>query len=291
MRGGRLVLVLFLLATLARAQARITGPGVNPQGASRPSEANYGPPRVVELEALLLGDGYNRAHVITEGEVNVFEPGRYWTLGHAAARLLIIPGRDFDPSELDKVAGLRTEIRGIVRLIREKQYIGPTGVDLDLAEDPLLPPMPPPQFERGWPRISITVFSIRDRTNPETMRPREAGGGIAWQILNDPAAYFGKKTRVYGQFRGRNLFADLPAESSRGKDDWVLKDGDTAMWVVGKAPRGEGWKLTLDYKGDSKSWLDFEGKPEVANGVLYLKATKVLMSKAPDKERPEPPQR
>jgi hypothetical protein len=224
--------------------------------------------------------------VITEGEVSPFEPGRYWTLGRGTTRLLIIPGREFDASELDKVAGRRTEVRGIVRSIREKQYIGPTGVDLDLVEDPLLPPMPPPQFERGWPRVSITVFSIRDRTNPETVRPREVGSGIGWQILQDPASYLGKKTRVYGQFRGRNLFGDLPAVSARGKDDWVLKDGDTAMWVMGKEPKGEGWKLNLDYKGDSKSWLDVEGKPEVQNGVLYLKANRVLMSKAPGKERP-----
>lgn len=290
MRGGRLVLVVFLLATLARAQVKIVGPGGNPQGATRASDADYGPPRVVELEALLLGDGYNRAHVIVDGEVNALEPGRYWTLGHATARLLVIPGRDFDASELDKVAGRRTEIRGIVRAIREKQYL-PNGMDLDVAEDPLLPPMPPPRFDRGWPRISITVFSIRDRTNPETVRPREVGGGLGAQILNDPAAWIGKKTRIHGQFRGRNLFADLPVGSARGKDDWVLKDGDTAMWVIGKAPKGHGWKLDLDYKGDSKSWLDVEGKPEVSNGILYLRASTVLMSKAPGKERPGPPQK
>jgi hypothetical protein len=292
MHRGRFVLALLLLTPPARAQVTITAPGVPPPGgAARPSDANYGPPRLVELEALLLGDGYQRAHVITEGEVSPFENGRYWTLGHATARVLLIPSHDFDPSELDRVVGRRTEVRGIVRLIREKQYLGPSGKDLDLVEDPLLPVLPPPQFERGWPRISITVFAIRDRTNPETTRSKEVGGGVGWQILQEPAAYLGKKTKIYGQFRGRNLFGDLPAGSARSKDDWVLKDGDTAIWVMGKTPKGEGWKLDPEYKGDSKNWLEVEGKAEVLNGVVYLKASKVLMSKAPGKEKPEPPSR
>jgi len=287
-----MVLALVFLATPVLAQVIVTGPGVSSQGgAARASDANYGPPRPAELEALVIGDGYQRAHVITEGEVSSFENGRYWTLGHATARILVIPGRDFDPSELDRLAGRRTEVRGIVRLIRDKQYIGPGRQDLDLVEDPLLPVLPPPQFERGWPRISITVFEVRDRSNSETTRPRAQGGGVGWQILQDPDAYLGKKTRVYGQFRGHNLFGDLPAGSARSKEDWVLKDGDTAIWVQGKAPKGDGWKLDLEYKGDSKNWLDVEGKPEVLNGVVYLKASKVLMSRAPGKEKPELPSR
>lgn len=292
MPRGRLVLALLLLAPSARAQVTVAGPGVpSPGGAARPSDANYGPPRLVELDALVLGDGYQRAHVLTEGEVSPFENGRYWPLGHSTTRILLIPGRDFDASEFDRVVGRRTEVRGIVRLLRKKEYVGPTGQDLDLIEDPLLPPLPPPQFEQGWPRISITVFAIRDRTNPETTRSKEVGGGVGWQILQEPAAYLGKKTRIYGQFRGRNLFGDLPAGSARSKDDWVLKDGDTAIWVTGKTPKGEGWKLDPEYKGDSKNWLEVEGKPEVLNGVLYLKASAVLMSKAPGKEKPEPPSR
>ena len=43
----------------------------------------------------------------------------------------------------------------------------------------------------------------------------------------------------------------------------MLKEGDTAIWIMGRAPKGEGWKLDLDYKGDSKTWLEVEGKPAV----------------------------
>ena len=35
-------------------------------------------------------------------------------------------------------------------------------------------------------------------------------------------------------------------------------DGDAAMWVMGKTPKGQGWKLDLDYKGDAKNWLEVD---------------------------------
>lgn len=292
MRSTALVLAL-VLAPPASPQVTLVAPGSVPPGqAARDSDANYGPPRVADLEAIVISDGYQRTHVITEGEVSQFQHGQYWTLRQGSATVLIIPGRTFDPSELDQVTGKRTEVRGIVRLIRKKEYVrGPGGqlIDLDLAEDPSLPVLPPPMFEQGWPRISITVFSIRDRTNPETARKSETEGGVSRQILADPTAYLGKTTKILGQFRGRNLFGDLPAASARGKEDWVLKDGDTAIWIMGKAPKGDGWKLDLDYKGDSKSWLQVEGKPEVANGVVYLKASRVIPSKPPGAERRRSP--
>jgi len=253
-----------------------TAPGV-PQ--NRVSDRNYGKPRVAEIEAILISDGYQRAHVIVEGELNRFLSGDYWTLGKPGSQLLVIKALELDPTELDRLVGHRVEARGIVRLIREKEYM--RGVDLDLIEDPTLPPMPPPMFDQGWPRISLTALEVRDREYPGRKRPMATEGGFARQILDDPGSYLGKKVRVYGQFRGRNLFGDLPPTTARGQGDWVLKDGDTALWVVGKEPKGQGWKLDLQYRGDSKNWLDVEGKPEVENGVLYLKASKVLMSKAP----------
>ena len=282
MRRLPLLTALALAPHSGRAQVTIVGPGVNPPGqAARQSDANYGPPRVAKLDSIVIGDGYQRAHVITEGEVSPFKPGQYWTLRQGGPTVLLIPGRDFDASELDRVIGRRTEVRGIVRRIRPKEYVGRPPQDLDVVEDPLLPPMPPPMSDQGWPRISITVFAIRDRTSSESSRRKDPGGGIVRQILDEPSAYSGKTARIYGQFRGRNLFSDLPANSARGGDDWVLKDGDTAMWVMGKTPKGQGWKLDLDYKGDAKNWLEVEGKPEVVNGVVYLKASRVLMSKAP----------
>ena len=95
MRSGPAIIALLLLPHLGQAQVTIVGPGAQPPGqATRPSEANYGPPRVVDLDNIVLGDGYQRAHVITEGEVSPFQQGQYWTLRQGTSTVLIIPGRD-----------------------------------------------------------------------------------------------------------------------------------------------------------------------------------------------------
>jgi len=291
MRPRLLLLLLWLLPFAADAQVTVVAPGVPAQGgAGRASDANYGPARPAEIDSIILSDGYQRAHVLVEGEVSPFESGQYWTVGHATARLLIIPGRQLDASELNRAVGRRVELRGVIRKLRDKEYLGPTRTDLDLIEDPTLPSLPPPNFEQGWPRISITVFEIRDRTNPEGIQ-KPQGGGMGRQILDEPSVFSFKTTRIYGQFRGRSLFADLPENSARGKDSWVLKDGETALWVMGKMPKGQGWSLDLDYKGDTKNWLEVEGKPEVVNGIVYLKASKVLISKPPAQPKTEPTRR
>jgi hypothetical protein len=267
------------------AQVTVVAPGM-PPASGQASETHYGPPRVVELETILLGDGLQRTHVITEGEIAPFQIGQYWTLRRGTAAVLLIPAAGFDATQFEEASrSERIEVRGVVRFIRKKAYI--RNVDLDLIEDPLLPPMPPPMTDQGGPQFSITVFAMRDRTDPGTMRRIESGG-MGRRILDEPSAYSGKTARIYGQFRGRNLFLDLPKGSERSKEDWVLKDGETSMWVTGKTPKGDGWKLDLDYKGDSKNWLEVEGKPEVVNGVVYLRASRVLMAKAPSKAKAEP---
>jgi len=286
MRRRPLILTLLLLAQPGWAQVTVTAPGSNQGGAVRPSNAQYGPPQVIELDALnLMPESYQRTHVIIEGEFS--EIGlQQWVLRRGGVSVLVIPGREFDGSQLGQTAGKRMEVRGIVRMLRKKQYVGSPPTDLDLIEDPLLPPLPADSV--ALPRVSITVFAMRDRTSPEIFNAPEIGGDIPRRILEDPGAYAGKTTKIVGQFRGRNLFGDLPPDSARGKQDWVLKDGDAAIWVVGKAPRGDGWKLDLEYKGDSKTWLEVEGKPEVINGIVYLKASKIIPTKAPGSERRGP---
>jgi hypothetical protein len=67
----------------------------------------------------------------------------------------------------------------------------------------------------------------------------------------------------------------------------VLKEGDAAVWVTGKAPKGKGWSLDPAYKGDTVRWLAVEGKVEVVNGVAYLRASKVILARDPRAEAAE----
>jgi len=89
------------------------------------------------------------------------------------------------------------------------------------------------------------------------------------------------EVRVRGQFRGRNLFGDLPAESQRGRSDWVIFDQGVALWITGKAPKGSGWSLDLDNRSESARWIEVEGEPSARDGVVYLKARSVSLVSGP----------
>lgn len=271
---GRLTgaVLVAVLAGSPLAQAPYTGPA-QPQG-----DREYGPPRVVDLDQVVFApETYQRSHVIVVGNLDMLTANTYWTLTQGTARVLLIPGHGTAADDLNPLMGSRVEVRGVVRYIRAKQYV--QGVDLDLIEDPGLPPLPAPSSM--LPRVSITILAMGDRESGDRGRPKKAAETMAYEILENPAEYAGKTVRIRGQFRGRNLFGDLPAGTERGRDDWVLKDGDRALWVTGKPPRGKGFALDPAYKGDTVRWLEVAGKPEVANGIVYLRASKVILASPP----------
>lgn len=111
-------------------------------------------------------------------------------------------------------------------------------------------------------------------------RPDGRDSGL--RALVAAAGQADKRTvRARGQFRGRNLFGDLPAHSRRGSSDWVIADQGVALWVTGKAPKGEGWSLDLDARSESVRWVEVEGEVAARDGVVYLKASRVALVGGP----------
>jgi hypothetical protein len=104
-------------------------------------------------------------------------------------------------------------------------------------------------------------------------------------LISNPDAVKGQRVRVVGQFRGRNLYGDLPAPAFRHRLDWVLKDGGTAVWVTGRPPRGRDFKLDPDAQDDVRSWLEVVGRPVLRDGQVVLRAEKVALVPAPSAAR------
>ena len=96
-----------------------------------------------------------------------------------------------------------------------------------------------------------------------------------WIAARDPGKNDGKTVRVFGQFRGRNLFGDLPSRSQASSDDWVIKDDLFAVWVSGKKSKGSGWALDASLKRDTGKWMEVVGRVETRNGVVYIRASEV----------------
>lgn len=258
--------------------AQVPPPGdPRTQDGPRPQGTHHGDPKPTELASLVLApEACHGGQVIVKGRLDLLDHGKYWLLADGHARVLLLPSFGMSGTDFDRMVGAWVEVRGVCRAIRPKEYVN--GVDMDTITFPDLPPLPAPRSDR--PQVSITVFGVADAVGPG----REGSGAesaIIRTVLNDPSQFAGVNVRVVGLFRGRNLFGDLPAGSQRSPMDWVLKEDDTSLWVVGKAPKGKGWSLDPDYKGDTVRWLAVEGKIEVVSGVAYMRASKLALTRSP----------
>ena len=95
----------------------------------------------------------------------------------------------------------------------------------------------PNNGEGDWPRPGdVTALIVADAT---PVKPA-SGPPTLRLIALDPEAYAGQRVTVTGQFRGRNLFGDLPQAPSVSQWDFVLHNADGAMWVTGVRPPRQG---------------------------------------------------
>lgn len=109
-------------------------------------------------------------------------------------------------------------------------------------------------------------------------------------LVANPSRHDGQTVRVVGQFRGANLYGDLPSRSQRSSRDWVIKDSLFAVWVTGRKPQGEGWRLDGGLKRDTGKWIEVVGRVETKAGVTYLLAQRVSLGAPPRASaRVEPP--
>jgi Bacterial Ig-like domain len=105
-------------------------------------------------------------------------------------------------------------------------------------------------------------------------------------LVTKPQQYDGKTVAVEGQFRGSNLFGDLPSASRKRSSDWVLKEDVFAVWVSGKKAKGQGWTLDADLKRDTGKWLRVTGRVRVEGPVVTILATDVVLTKPPSENAP-----
>jgi hypothetical protein len=117
---------------------------------------------------------------------------------------------------------------------------------------------------------------------PDEKRARVDSAEVTLEdLVTKPSQHDGKTVTVRGQFRGKNLYGDLPSASRQRSADWVLKDDLFALWVSGKKAKGEGWTLDPDLKRDTGKWLQVTGRVRVDGGVVTIQATDVVLSKPP----------
>jgi len=111
----------------------------------------------------------------------------------------------------------------------------------------------------------------------------------------EPWKFDGQTVTVTGQFRGRNLFGDLPGSPARSKYDFILRAGDGAIWVTGLRPKGKGFDLNVDARVDTGRWVQVTGLVKRERTMVTLEATAIAAAQPPsaqavaDDETPAPP--
>lgn len=247
--------------------------------------SRYGAPEPMELWDLSAGLRTRQA-VITKGVLGLLEEyggRRYYELRERGGRVVILLVGEMEDGSMNELMGRRVRVVGLVRELVDKQptcRISPgREVPQSYCDNPELPPTPDLMVEgtgvnrQGWPRISVTIWSITDIT--PLQHGRQARD--LETALDVPP---GAKVSVLGQFGGANLDRVLPTAAPEAKA-WVLRSGDQAVWVIGKEPRGNGFSLDPAYRGDLGKWLTVEGRVVACGAARCVRASRVTLTTAP----------
>jgi hypothetical protein len=174
------------------------------------------------------------------------------------------------PSPIDGPIELRATFWDIGRLQREDPRIVTLGLERLL----------PNGLQGEWPRPGeVLTLVVTD-----AMAVKPAGGDPTLrQIALEPGNYVGKQVRIAGQFRGRNLYGDLPQGPGLSQWDFVLRAADSAVWVTGLRPRGRGFNLNPGARVDTGNWLLATGVVKEGKGLVWIEAQQLALTK-PDIE-------
>ena len=143
--------------------------------------------------------------------------------------------------------------------------------------DPRVTPVTEGRDTERWPRPGEELFiRVTDVTSASPVLSVNIRA-----LALEPWRYDGQKVTITGNFRGRNLFGDLPGAPGTSRYDFVLRAADGAIWVTGMRPRGRGFDLDIDRRVDTDQWLDVTGTVVRERGLVRIDATTLAAAKAP----------
>jgi len=279
MRRVWAAIVLAAAVAASAAQVKIQTPGMR----SPTSYGRHGTPMPAELSEVAIG-GYLRRVVQTRGTLTPLEPGGEFFELSEGGKVVVMPVGEVGDA-LRPLSGVRVEVVGLVRPLVSDQGTcklpNRRMAPQSYCDDPDLPPTPDLVGRRAnWPRVSLTVWSVSDITPFERGRG-EAERSSLMDLLAE-ATPSDKSVRVVGRFCGANLCGGLGPRPHPSA--WVLQDEGASVWVIGKEPKGKGWRLDPTYDGDTSRWLEVKGRLGPCGSSRCLRAESIALVPRP----PEP---
>src|SRR4026208_2489890 len=136
-------------------------------------------------------------------------------------------------------------------------------------------------YQDRWPKPGEELILLLGSTGPAPVATDLPGPPLR-ALAMEPAKYDGQKVTIVGQFRGRNLFGDLPEAPTQNRFEFVLRSADAAVWVMGIAPKGRTFSFDLTKRIDSGRWVKVQGTVHSAKGLTWLDATSIDLAQAPE---------
>jgi hypothetical protein len=149
-------------------------------------------------------------------------------------------------------------------------------------------------YQDRWPKPGEELVLILGGTAPPpsassaTQPPLRA-------VAMEPARFDNQHITLTGQFRGLNLFGDLPEAPTQNRYAFVIRSGDAAVWIMGLPPKGKTFSLDVSKRLDTGHWLKVQGTVHTARGLTWLDGTSIELTPAPEEmtevaiELPPPP--
>lgn len=137
---------------------------------------------------------------------------------------------------------------------------------------------------RDWPAIGELPAIVVDTVAATDVPPAPSIRSIALE----PERYLDQRVTVRGQFRGRNLYGDLPDSPGKSRWDFVLRSADAAIWITGLRPRRRGFSLDPNARVDTGHWLEATGIVRAGRAIVWLEAIELALAKAVEEAAQEP---
>lgn len=135
-------------------------------------------------------------------------------------------------------------------------------------------------YQERWPRPGEELLLILSSSVPPPGAADVTAPPLR-SVAMEPARFENQKVTVIGQFRGRNLFGDLPEAPVQNRYSFVLRSGDAAIWVMGVQPKGRDFNFDPARRLDSGRWVKVAGTVKTAKGLTWLEGTTIELAAEP----------
>jgi hypothetical protein len=137
------------------------------------------------------------------------------------------------------------------------------------------------QYQERWPKPGEELILLLGGTAPPPAATDVTATPLR-TLAMEPDKFDGQKVTITGQFRGRNLFGDLPEAPAQNRYQFVLRAGDAAVWVMGVQSKGRDFSFDPSKRIDTGRWVKVQGTVRTAKGLTWLEGTNIALAPAPE---------